>query len=142
MISRVYGYLAFFVFHLACFGLSDEQCVGAPAIPIIDISSLRGDDREEKVATAMKIGKACREIGFFVIINHGVDPLVAANLWNATSEFFDLPTDEKMKYTPISQAGTLDFCILYHFIRTEELVMTIIIYLSIRLSVRLQPDGW
>jgi isopenicillin N synthase-like dioxygenase len=106
MILSNFIYIAYFVSQLAWLGLSDEQCESAPAIPIIDIASLLGDNREEKIATAMLIGKACRDIGFFVIINHGVDPQVAENVWNATAEFFDLSTDEKMKYTPISQAGS------------------------------------
>ena len=88
----------------ACNSDSEHQC-GTTMIPVIDISSLHGGNREEKMDTAMQIGKACKEIGFFVIVNHGVESKVIDDVWNATAEFFDLPTEEKMKYTPESQAG-------------------------------------
>src|SRR5471032_1295073 len=39
-------------------------------IPVIDVSALRGGARTEMVAA---IGKACREIGFFYAVGHGVD---------------------------------------------------------------------
>jgi isopenicillin N synthase-like dioxygenase len=96
---------------LVHFGLSqtcsEEGTCENSGIPIIDVSSLYAVDRAEKLETARLIGKACREIGFFVIINHGIDRKIISDAWNATADFFDLPTEVKMKYTPESQAGTL-----------------------------------
>ena len=83
-----------------------QQCIELTpsSIPIIDISPLYGNDREAMIDTSQKIGRACKEIGFFVIVNHGVDPRIISDVWNATAEFFELPTEEKLKYTPESQA--------------------------------------
>ena len=39
-----------------------------------------------------------------MITNHGVDTGIINGVWNATSDFFDLPTDEKMAFTPADQA--------------------------------------
>lgn len=55
-------------------------------IPLID---LEDENAVEKVA------KACKEIGFFAITNHGVDPAVVDGLWSASAAFFDLPEAEK-----------------------------------------------
>ena len=72
------------------------------SIPIIDISALTAQnaDREAKIEIAKKIGRACEEIGFFAIINHGVPRDVISAAWNDTRDFFDLPLREKMTVTP------------------------------------------
>lgn len=51
------------------------------AIPIIDISALFQEDIVEKRKLAFTIGKACEEIGFFVIVGHGVDQRLASLLF-------------------------------------------------------------
>lgn len=69
-------------------------------VPIIDISALRrkGASRDEKLIVAKEIGKACEEVGFFVIRGHGVDAAIIDNAWKATRDFFDLSVEEKMTY--------------------------------------------
>ena len=74
-------------------------------IPIIDISALFSDNKQEKKMLASKIGKACEEIGFFVITNHGIDSEVVNSIWESTYKFFDLPTEEKLTFSPESQEG-------------------------------------
>lgn len=66
-------------------------------IPIIDVSALIREDvpREEKLAIADAIGKACAEVGFFVIVGHGIDDSIVQSVWTATKTFFDLPEDQK-----------------------------------------------
>ena len=43
------------------------------------------------------LGKACEDIGFFVIKNFGVDPQTVDNAWKSSADFFDLSHDEKIK---------------------------------------------
>ena len=66
-------------------------------IPTIDLSPLRHGSEIEKRAVAREIDAACREIGFFVIVGHGI----AENLVEATRcraiDFFALSDEEKMK---------------------------------------------
>lgn len=66
-------------------------------IPIIDVSVLLREDvsREEKLAVADAIGKACAEVGFFVIIGHGIEDSIVQSVWSATKTFFDLQDDQK-----------------------------------------------
>ena len=44
-------------------------------VPVIDIAPyLAGTPDERNVAAAEQLGRACREVGFYVIVGHGVDP--------------------------------------------------------------------
>ncbi|KAK1429067.1 hypothetical protein QVD17_11266 [Tagetes erecta] len=63
------------------------------SIPLIDLS--RCDD--PKVAEA--VCNAAQKWGFFQIVNHGVPIHVLRDVKDATRRFFDLPAEEKMKYS-------------------------------------------
>ncbi|XP_055829874.1 2-oxoglutarate-Fe(II) type oxidoreductase hxnY isoform X2 [Solanum dulcamara] len=72
-------------------------------LPIIDLNS--PDPR----STARAIRQACVEVGFFYLINHGVDKKVFKKVIEESKKFFSLPLEEKMKlvrrnhrgYTPL-----------------------------------------
>ena len=49
----------------------------AKTLPVIDLSSLR-EDGSGLAQAAEKIGAACRDVGFFYVINHGVDSALMA----------------------------------------------------------------
>jgi len=55
-------------------------------IPVIDL----GDDTHR---VAAEIGRACAEVGFFQIVNHGVAAATVDAAWAATRGFFDAPDD-------------------------------------------------
>lgn len=65
-------------------------------IPIIDMGPFLNGSQEDRVRVANEIGKACEEIGFFVVKNFGVDPQIIDNAWKSSADFFDLPHDEKI----------------------------------------------
>jgi isopenicillin N synthase-like dioxygenase len=65
-------------------------------IPIIDMDPFLNGSQEDRIRVANEMGKACLDIGFFVIINHGIDPSIISNVWQSTTEFFDRPHDEKI----------------------------------------------
>jgi isopenicillin N synthase-like dioxygenase len=60
------------------------------SIPIVDFSLPEGE-------LAPEIDRICREIGFFVLVNHGVPQSVIDRLHALAVEFFDLPQAEKLK---------------------------------------------
>ncbi|RDX71367.1 Flavanone 3-dioxygenase 3, partial [Mucuna pruriens] len=62
-------------------------------LPIIDLSTLRDHSR----STINEIRIACREIGFFQVINHGIVQSVMDEALEVATEFFNLPNDEKMR---------------------------------------------
>ena len=58
-------------------------------VPTVDL----GDDPD---VVARRIDAACRDVGFFQIVGHGIDANVADAAWRAAHDFFALPLDEKM----------------------------------------------
>jgi isopenicillin N synthase-like dioxygenase len=80
--------------------LAKENLIVAVTVPIIDIGPLISADakREDVLSVAKQIGKACEEVGFFIIRGHGVDDHIINEAWRTTREFFDLPLDEKLMY--------------------------------------------
>ncbi|PON58816.1 Non-heme dioxygenase N-terminal domain containing protein [Parasponia andersonii] len=64
------------------------------SLPIIDLSSLQNPSLRSQVIDEIRI--ACKEIGFFQLIHHGVSPLVMKDALDAAAEFFNLPMEEKM----------------------------------------------
>lgn len=66
-------------------------------IPVIDISSLFGDNDTLKQKTAQEIHIACRDVGFFYIKGHNVSTQLQDDLFKYSQEFFNLPIEEKLK---------------------------------------------
>ncbi|HDT1824101.1 TPA: isopenicillin N synthase family oxygenase [Klebsiella quasipneumoniae subsp. similipneumoniae] len=67
-------------------------------LPTIDIRDLAGDDLARRQAVADTIGRAAREVGFFYITGHGIDPALIAGVREAAKQIFALPMEEKMNY--------------------------------------------
>ncbi|KAK8651373.1 hypothetical protein V6N13_140977 [Hibiscus sabdariffa] len=79
----------------------DTDMAMAPSssdIPILDFALLAKGDHDE----TRKLDLACKEWGFFQIINHGVAEEVLLKMKAAIAAFFELPLEEKNKYV---QAG-------------------------------------
>jgi isopenicillin N synthase-like dioxygenase len=67
-------------------------------VPVIDITPLRIDgDGGDVARVADEIDRACREVGFFSVVGHGVDDRLAARLDALARDFFARPDDEKAK---------------------------------------------
>jgi isopenicillin N synthase-like dioxygenase len=67
------------------------------AIPIIDVSSLYGNDRAAKQTVAAELRRACTVYGFFYITGHGVELGLTERVDKLAREFFALPLEEKME---------------------------------------------
>jgi isopenicillin N synthase-like dioxygenase len=68
------------------------------AVPIIDISSSRSGDDAARRALAAQIDRACRDIGFFTIVGHGIDEGLVERVKEYSRSFFALPAAEKTRY--------------------------------------------
>ncbi|XP_052194808.1 protein DMR6-LIKE OXYGENASE 2-like [Diospyros lotus] len=66
----------------------------AQGIPLIDLNSSSYAATEDLVA---EIGAACKNWGFFQVINHGVPPETRRKLEAAATRFFAQPPEEKRK---------------------------------------------
>lgn len=73
-------------------------------VPVIDISPFLAGTEEGKRAVARQVGQACEEIGFLTIVGHGVSPELLRRTYNVSHDFFDLPTEEKLKVR-VNEAG-------------------------------------
>ncbi|KAF9674599.1 hypothetical protein SADUNF_Sadunf10G0143800 [Salix dunnii] len=76
-------------------------------IPIIDLAGLYGDDHALRATILDRISIACREWGFFQVINHGVSPRLMDRAQEVWREFFLSPMEVKQAYanTPNTYEG-------------------------------------
>lgn len=65
-------------------------------IPVIDISPFYSKDHVTRAQLGREIDKACCEVGFFAIANHGVDLDLLKALKEEATNFFSLPVAEKL----------------------------------------------
>jgi len=65
------------------------------SLPIIDITDLGSVDSAARCSVAALIGRACREVGFFVITGHGVTSAVIGDTFAASAAFFAQPGEVK-----------------------------------------------
>ena len=79
----------------------DESLIGKKIpynqIPLIDFSPFLEGDIDRKRDVALQIGKACRNIGFFYISNHGIPLGTVDKTVSEIKRFFALPLEEKLK---------------------------------------------
>ncbi|XP_058787560.1 jasmonate-induced oxygenase 2-like [Vicia villosa] len=67
-------------------------------IPIIDLRGLYGHDFDVQASIMKQISDACRDWGFFQIINHGVSPDLMDKARETWREFFHMPMEVKQQY--------------------------------------------
>lgn len=64
-------------------------------LPLISIAGLLSENVEERRKTAAELGRACREVGFFYAIDHGIPRQVIDTAFAESRRFFALPTETK-----------------------------------------------
>lgn len=67
-------------------------------IPVIDIGDLLDDNNNSSSNTLEEISTACREWGFFQVVNHGVSHELMDQMREIWREFFYLPMEMKQVY--------------------------------------------
>ncbi|MFT7661292.1 MAG: isopenicillin N synthase-like dioxygenase [Gammaproteobacteria bacterium] len=65
----------------------------ADSVPIIDINALANGQATQQEIN--EIAQACKEWGFFQVVNHGVSEELIKSAWKRTKQFFALPMTEK-----------------------------------------------
>ncbi len=61
----------------------------AGLVPVVDV-------RDDPASVGAAIDRACREVGFFQIVGHELDPQVESAAWESAAAFFRLPLADKM----------------------------------------------
>lgn len=67
------------------------------AIPTIDLSALQNGSERERRDVARRIDDACTDIGFFMVVGHGVPLDLIGTARQHAIDFFALPDAEKLK---------------------------------------------
>ncbi|TXG47779.1 hypothetical protein EZV62_027073 [Acer yangbiense] len=67
----------------------------SPQVPVIDMQILLSEDFTD--SELQKLDQACREWGFFQLINHEMSSRLVGKVKLETEEFFKLPMEEKSK---------------------------------------------
>ncbi|XP_009771147.1 jasmonate-induced oxygenase 4-like [Nicotiana sylvestris] len=67
-------------------------------IPLIDLENLKSTKESVRSETMKLISQACRDWGFFQVVNHGVSHDLMAKTRGVWREFFHLPLEEKQKF--------------------------------------------
>jgi len=97
-----------------------DRSIEADEIPIIDISGIYSSDVADRKAVAEKIREAAHRIGFFYIVNHGIDPKYAEHTFEQAKRFFAQPDEKKMEvctdlveeyfgYFPMARVSNISF---------------------------------
>jgi len=73
-------------------------------IPVVDVGGLLGADPGRRAAAARELGDCARDVGFAYVVGHGIPPALFRQLVATTTQFFDLPHEEKMR-TWIGRSG-------------------------------------
>ena len=66
-------------------------------IPIIDLAPLINETDAALARVAAEIGAACRGVGFFYVVNHGVPASLVADAFAKSRAFFASPVAEKLE---------------------------------------------
>jgi isopenicillin N synthase-like dioxygenase len=64
---------------------------------VIDLGADRNPTEADWARVAAELGAACRDVGFFYVVNHGVPASLVAAAFAASRAFFALPVAEKLE---------------------------------------------
>jgi isopenicillin N synthase-like dioxygenase len=91
------------------------------SIPRIDLSAAGAPGSAEERGVAMALDRACRQVGFFTVVGHGIARPIFDEVYAASKRFFDRPLTEKNHcrlasgftraaddYTPYGYSGLLE----------------------------------
>jgi isopenicillin N synthase-like dioxygenase len=79
------------------FSVNSNTASTLERIPIIDVSRIYSDDIRDRMNVAEEIREASKNIGFFYMVNHGIDPRYSEGAFEQAKRFFALPEEKKME---------------------------------------------
>ena len=78
-------------------------------IPVLDLQDFAGGNSQKADRFVQDLGTALHQIGFFALINHGVEPKMIQSAYNAAEAFFALPDSVKDQYEIAELGGQRGF---------------------------------
>ena len=79
------------------FSFSSNTATTLERIPMIDVSRMYSNDLEDRKVVAEEIREASKNIGFFYMVNHGIDPRYSEGAFEQAKRFFGLTEEKKME---------------------------------------------
>lgn len=79
------------------FSFDSNTASSLERIPIIDVARIYSDDISDRKAIAEEIREASKNIGFFYMVNHGIEPRYSEGAFEQAKRFFALPEEKKME---------------------------------------------
>ncbi len=67
-------------------------------IPVVDLQDFCSDSPQRQQNFVSEIGAALEDIGFFAVVNHGVDSTLIQSAYQVAQTFFELPETVKRRY--------------------------------------------
>ena len=64
-------------------------------IPLVDLATWRDGSIDDRKALAEQLREICHHIGFFVLVNHGIDQRLVNSVFTISRQLFDLPLKQK-----------------------------------------------
>lgn len=80
-----------------CREVENRKRMAQQSIPVLDMDR-QAAGGEPEAAFAVAVGEALSEIGFFAVVNHGVDRELIRRAYAAAEQFFALPEPVKRNY--------------------------------------------
>ncbi|MGB3621790.1 isopenicillin N synthase family oxygenase [Ketobacter sp. MCCC 1A13808] len=65
------------------------------SLPIISVAKLRSSDAAERQQVADELGHACRNVGFFYVVDHGIPQTLIDTTFGEAKRFFASPLQDK-----------------------------------------------
>jgi len=90
-------------------------------VPSVDLRPFITGGADGKRAVARAIARACEEIGFFKIREHGLPPSLIERTFATADAFFANPQEVKNRFRPPTSASARG----YHALRTKNLAKTL-----------------
>ncbi|MCL7034551.1 hypothetical protein MKW94_000705 [Papaver nudicaule] len=86
-------------------------------VPTIDLGNLLSPEPITRKSELDNLHSACKDWGFFQVVNHGVDTLLLENVKSEIDKFFNLPMNDKAKY---GQKEGDDEGFGQHFVQSDD----------------------
>lgn len=74
-------------------------------IPTLSLHDFRCGDPDAQASFVSRMGDALVDLGFFALVDHGVDPELSREAYECCQAFFALPTETKMRYSDPALKG-------------------------------------
>ncbi|XP_027358733.1 gibberellin 20 oxidase 1-like isoform X2 [Abrus precatorius] len=77
----------------------EKPCMNVPelVVPLIDLGGFLSGDPIMTMEAARLVGEACRNHGFFLVVNHGIDAKLISHAHSYMDEFFETPLSQKQR---------------------------------------------